>query len=384
MLLSIVGGVASGQERGVTLSSNSLTGMARRAGKIAMAAGRKWVDDRAPSMGAALAYYTAFSIAPLLVIVIAIAGLTVGHDAAQAAIVAQLGDLLGESGGKAIEGMLQATSDLGTGTLALAIGVATLLLGATTAFAELQDDLDRIWDAEPSKASGIWNLLRTRLLSFGMVLCVAFLLTISLVVNAGIAAVGQYMFGGSELVLEVLNFVASVLVITLLFAAIYKILPNTPIAWHDVWEGALITAILFAIGKLLIGLYIGKSSVASAFGSAGPFVALMVWIYYSTQVFLLGAEVTCVVARARSGNAGAGKSSGVPKGTVDAGETGSHAPGVAPARAQVPALPAIARAATRPIEAGPAAKRIFGASAAGLLAGWVAARLVRARIRSTV
>jgi len=358
--------------------------MVRRAGEIAMAAGRKWVDDRAPSMGAALAYYTAFSIAPLLVIVIAIAGLTVGHDAAQAAIVAQLGDLLGESGGKAIEGMLQATSDLGTGTLALAVGVATLLLGATTAFAELQDDLDRIWDAEPSKASGIWNLLRTRLLSFGMVLCVAFLLTISLVVNAGIAAVGQYMFGGSEIVLQALNFVASVLVITLLFAAIYKILPNTPIAWRDVWEGALITSILFAIGKLLIGLYIGKSSVASAFGSAGPFVALMVWIYYSTQVFLLGAEVTCVVARARSGKAGAVKSAGVPKGTVDAGETGSPTPGTTPPPGQVPALPALARVATRSVQAGPAAKRLFGASAAGLLAGWAAARLVRARIRSTV
>ena len=268
-----------------------------------MAAARKWVDDRAPSMGAALAYYTAFSLAPLLVIVIAVAGLAVGHDAAQAAIVAQLGDLLGETGAKAIEGMLAATADLGTGTLALGIGLATLLLGATTAFAELQDDLDRIWAAEPSAASGVWNLVRTRLLSFGMVLCVAFLLTVSLVVNAAIAAMGRYMFGGTEVVLQTLNLLASVLVITLLFASIYKILPKTPIAWRDVWEGALLTSILFAIGKLLIGLYIGKSSVASAFGSAGPFVALMVWIYYSTQVFLFGAEVTCVVARGRAGNA---------------------------------------------------------------------------------
>ncbi len=356
--------------------------MARRAGEIAMAAARKWVDDRAPSMGAALAYYTAFSLAPLLVIVIAIAGLTVGHDAAQAAIVAQMGDLLGESGAKAIEGMLKATSDLGTGTLALGIGLATLLIGATTAFAELQDDLDRIWAAEPSKASGIWTLVRTRLLSFGMVLCVAFLLTISLVVNAGIAAMGQYMFGGSEVALQALNFVASVLVITLLFAAIYKILPNTPIAWRDVWEGALITSILFAIGKLLIGLYIGKSSVASAFGSAGPFVALMVWIYYSTQVFLLGAEVTCVVARAHDGKTTAVGSAGVPKGTVDATKAGSPTPGIAP-RGAASALPVTVRAAAPPIHAGPVAKRLFGVSAAGLVAGWAAARIVRARMRST-
>ncbi|MEP6942074.1 MAG: YihY/virulence factor BrkB family protein [Betaproteobacteria bacterium] len=365
------------------MSSSSLMGLARSAGAIAMAAARKWVDDRAPSMGAALAYYTAFSIAPLLVIVIAIAGLTVGHDAAQTAIVAQLGDLLGESGGKAVAGMLQATSDLGTGTLALGIGIATLLLGATTAFAELQDDLDRIWAAEPSKASGIWNLVRTRLLSFGMVLCVAFLLTISLVVNACIAAVGQYMFGGSEVALQALNFVASVLVIMLLFAAIYKVLPNTPIAWRDVWEGALITSILFAVGKLLIGLYIGKSSVASAFGSAGPFVALMVWIYYSTQVFLFGAEVTCVVARARNGDPAPAASAGVPKGAVDTSKAGSGRPTGAPGGGSVPPLPALARAAIPAIEPGPAAKRLFGASAAGLLAGWAAARIVRARMRST-
>ena len=298
------------------MSSRRLMGTARRAGEIVMAAARKWVDDRAPSMGAALAYYTAFSLAPLLVIVIAVAGLSVGHDTAQAAIVAQLGDLLGETGAKSIEGMLDATADLGTGTLALGIGLATLLLGATTAFAELQDDLDRIWAVEPSAASGVWNLVRTRLLSFGMVLCVAFLLTVSLVVTAAIAAMGRYMFGGTEVVLQTLNLLASLLVITLLFASIYKILPKTPIAWRDVWEGALFTSILFAIGKLLIGLYIGKSSVASAFGSAGPFVALMVWIYYSTQVFLFGAEVTCVVARGHAGNATAVGAAPVPKGTV--------------------------------------------------------------------
>ena len=347
-----------------------------------MAAARKWVDDRAPSMGAALAYYTAFSLAPLLVIVIAVAGLSVGHDAAQAAIVAQLGDLLGETGAKAIEGMLKATADLGTGTLALGIGLATLLLGATTAFAELQDDLDRIWAVEPSAASGVWNLVRTRLLSFGMVLCVAFLLTVSLVVNAAIAATGRYMFGGTEVVLQTLNLLASVLVITLLFASIYKILPKTPIAWRDVWEGALFTSILFAIGKLLIGLYIGKSSVASAFGSAGPFVALMVWIYYSTQVFLFGAEVTCVVARGHAGNATAVEAAPVPKGTVDGAAAAAREPVAALPDGFAPSLPA-ARASMRPMRVGTAVKRLLSAAAAGLLTGWATARLARARMRSS-
>ena len=364
------------------MSSRRLMGMARRAGEIAMTAARKWVDDRAPSMGAALAYYTAFSLAPLLVIVIAVAGLSVGHAAAQAAIVAQLGDLLGETGAQAIEGMLEATADLGTGTLALSIGLATLLLGATTAFAELQDDLDRIWAVEPSAASGIWNLVRTRLLSFGMVLCVAFLLTVSLVVNAAIAAMGRYMFGGTEVVLQTLNLLASVLVITLLFASIYKILPKTPIAWRDVWEGALFTSILFAIGKLLIGLYIGKSSVASAFGAAGPFVALMVWIYYSTQVFLFGAEVTCVVARGHAGNATAVAAAPVPKGTVDGAAAAAREPVAGVPDGFAPSLPA-ARAAMRPIRAGTAAKRLLSAAAAGLLTGWATARIARARMRST-
>lgn len=364
------------------MSLGRLMGMARRAAEIAMAAARKWVEDRAPSMGAALAYYTAFSLAPLLVIVIAVAGLSVGHDAAQAAIVAQLGDLLGETGAKAIEGMLAATADLGTGTLALGIGLATLLLGATTAFAELQDDLDRIWAVEPSAASGVWALVRTRLLSFGMVLCVAFLLTVSLVVNTAIAAIGKYMFGGTEVFLQTLNLLASVLVITLLFATIYKVLPRTPIAWRDVWEGALFTSILFAMGKLLIGLYIGKSAVASAFGSAGPFVALMVWIYYSTQVFLFGAEVTCVVARAHAGDATAAGAPSVPKGTVDGATAAAREPVVVLPGGFAPSLPA-AREAMRRIRAATAAKRLLSAAAAGLLTGWATARIARARTRSS-
>jgi len=234
------------------------------------AAARKWLDDRAPSMGAALAYYTAFSLAPLLVIVIAVAGLAVGHEGAQTAIVAQMRDLLGDAGGDAIAGMLAQTSDLGHGVFALGVGIVALLLGATTAFAELEDDLDHIWHAEPQSANGLINMLRGRLLSFGMVLCVGFLLTVSLLVNAGISSLGQYMFGSTEAILQLLNLAASIAVTTILFAAIYKILPNVRIAWADVWVGALVTSVLFAVGRWLIGLYIGKSAVAATFGSAGP------------------------------------------------------------------------------------------------------------------
>ena len=328
------------------------------------AAVRKWLDDRAPSMGAALAYYTAFSLAPLLVIVIAVAGLVIGHDAAQMAIVGELRDLLGDSGGQAVEGMLKQTSDLGSGTIALCVGIGALLIGATTAFAELQDDLDRIWNAEPPSANGIVNVLRGRLLSFGMVLCVGFLLTVSLVVNAAIAWAGQRMLGGTELMLQLLNLVASVAVTTILFAAIYKILPNAPIAWADVWFGAFLTALLFAAGRWLIGMYIGKSEVAATFGSAGPFVALMVWIYYSTQIFLLGAELTCVVARARGA-------------VVPRPSSGDHPP----AAGHVPTQPSgEAHTPARvhvPQDAGVAAGRFVGVSAAGLFAGWIVTRLTQ-------
>ncbi|MGH8852211.1 MAG: YihY/virulence factor BrkB family protein [Casimicrobiaceae bacterium] len=264
---------------------------------LCRAAAAAWVEDRAASMGAALAYYTAFSIAPLLIIVIGVAGLAFGRDAAQAAVVDQLQGLIGASGSAAVKDMLARTSDIGTGIVTTIVGAVVLLIGATTAFAELQDDLDRIWKAEPRAGSGVVNLLLSRLLSFGMVLCIGFLLTVSLVLSAVVSAVGQQLFARMELLLQGLNFLLSLAVITLLFAMIYKILPNVRIAWADVWVGAAITALLFAVGKELIGLYIGKTSLASSFGAAGPFVVIMVWIYYSTQIFLLGAEFTCAYAR---------------------------------------------------------------------------------------
>src|SRR3954452_16361163 len=191
-------------------------------------------------MGAALAYYTAFSIAPLLIIAIAVAGLFFGRDAAQEAIVGQLGGLVGESGGSAINDMLQSNSDFGSGIVGLIVSIAALLLGATTAFVELQDDLDRIWKAPPRVGSGIVNLIRSRLLSFGMVLFIGFLLAISLALSAGVAALGQALFASMEVLLQLLTTLVSFAVITALFAMLYKVLPNAKTSWRDVWVGAAI------------------------------------------------------------------------------------------------------------------------------------------------
>ena len=259
-----------------------------------------WRQDHASSMGAALAYYTLFSIAPVLIIVIAVAGFFFGAEAARGEIVTQLRGLLGDDGATAVQGLLESASEPAEGLFATISSIALLLLGATTVFAELQSDLDRIWRAEAAKSlSGWWAFLRARLLSFGMVLALAFLLLVSLVLSAALAALGNWWggwFEGWAILLEVINFVASFAITMGLFALIYKLLPRADIAWHDVWIGAAVTALLFAIGKFLIGLYIGRSGIASGFGAAGSFVVLLVWVYYSTQIFLLGAEFTWVYA----------------------------------------------------------------------------------------
>ncbi len=255
-----------------------------------------WSDDYAPSMGAALSYYTLFSIAPLLLIVIAVAGFVFGADAARGEIFGQLAGLVGPDGAKAIEGLLQAADQPRQGMVATIVGIVTLLLGATTEFGELQNALDRIWRAPAREAAkGWWNLLRTRLLSFGMVLGIAFLLTVSLLLSAAIAALGKW-WGSAEILAHVLEVGLSFALTTVLFALIYKFIPRVQVAWHDVWIGAAVTAILFAIGKLLIGLYLGKTSVASSFGAAGSLVVVMLWVYYSAQIFLFGAEFTRVYA----------------------------------------------------------------------------------------
>ncbi len=260
-----------------------------------------WVDDYAPSMGAALAYYTLFSVAPLLLIVVSIAGLAFGQDAARGEIVAQLQGLMGDAAATALENLLASVSRPAEGILSALIGVVVLLVGATTVFAELQDALDRIWRAPARPKGGVWRLLRARVLSFGLILGVGFLLIASLAVSAGLAALGKWwapIFGGWDVLAQGVNFGISFGLITVIFALIYKIMPRVHIQWHDVWIGAAVTALLFTIGKFLIGLYIGRSGVTSGFGAAGSLVVLLLWVYYSAQIFLLGAEFTWAYAHA--------------------------------------------------------------------------------------
>ena len=279
-----------------------------------------WRQDHASSMGGALAYYTLFSIAPVLIIVIAVAGFFLGAEAARGEIVTQLQGLLGDDGAAAVQGLLESASEPEEGLFATLSSILLLLVGATTVFAELQSDLDRIWRAEAAKSrSGLWSFLRARVLSFGMILVLAFLLLVSLVVSAALSALGKWWggwFEGWAVLLEILNFVASFAITTGLFALIYKFLPRAEIAWHDVWIGAAVTALLFAVGKFLIGLYIGRSGIASGFGAAGSFVVLLVWVYYSTQIFLLGAEFTWVYAHEHGSRQGKPRP-GAPQGAKD-------------------------------------------------------------------
>jgi membrane protein len=269
-----------------------------------------WVDDYAPSMGAALAYYTLFSFTPLLVIAIAVAGLVFGHEAARGEIIGQIQGLIGEEGAIAVQGMLKNASKPAHSMLAIAVSVITMIIGATTVFAELQSDLDRIWRVTvPPHESGLWHVLRTRLLSFGLVLGIGFLLLISLILSAATAALAKWLsslIAGWEVVLVALDLSISFAITTLLFALIYKFMPRAAIAWRDVWIGAGVTAFLFAIGKFLIGLYLVKASVASGFGAAGSLVMLLLWVYYGAQIFLLGAEFTWVYANTYGSKAAQG------------------------------------------------------------------------------
>lgn len=271
--------------------------------QIFLAAANAWMDDYAPSMGAALSYYTLFSLAPLLVLIIAIAGMVFGQDAAQGAIIAQLQGIMGKEGATAVQGLLNAARERSTGVVASIVGGVLLLLGATATFAELQTDLDRIWQVPAKqKPSGVWGWLRSRVLSFGLVLGFAFMLMISLIVSAALAATSEWLGGGAaaeSVLASALNFIASFALFTVLFAMIYKIMPTAKISWHDVWMGSAVTALLFNVGKSLIGLYLAKSSVASGFGAAGSFVILVAWFYYSAQIFLFGAEYTWVYANSK-------------------------------------------------------------------------------------
>ena len=258
-----------------------------------------WSSDFAPSMGAALSYYTLFSIAPLLIIVIAVAGLFFGTEAVRTVLFDQLTALMGAEGAAAIQDMLASSSEPTTGGIATLVSAVGLAIGATTVFAEMQNDLDRIWRAPALESSGIWHLLKTRMLSFGMILGVAFLLAVSLVASAALAMIGKWWdawLGGWETLAYVLDIVINLGLLTLIFALIYKMIPRVEVSWHDVWIGAAVTSLLFTIGKIAIGLYLGKSDVTSSFGTAGSLVVVMVWVYYASQIFLFGAELTRVYA----------------------------------------------------------------------------------------
>lgn len=263
---------------------------------------KAWSNDYAPSMGAAISYYTVFSLAPLLVIVIAVAGAVFGREAVQGLISTQISGIVGPQGAKMVEGLIAAASDTDKGLIAGLISVVVLVVGATTVFNELQSALDRIWKVpEAAKPSGVWGLLRERLLSFGLVLGVAFLLMVSLVVSAGLAALGGMaggMMPGWDILLYVINLFISLSLFTVLFALIYRFMPSTRVAWRDVWIGAFVTAVLFEVGKILIGLYIGKSGISESFQAAGTLVVLLAWVYYASQIFLLGAEFTKAYADA--------------------------------------------------------------------------------------
>jgi membrane protein len=259
-----------------------------------------WLDDYAPSMGAALAYYTLFSLAPLMLIVVSVGGMLFGEEAARGEIASQLVLLMGSGGARAVQDLLASVRQPAQGTLATVLGLALLFLGATTVFAELQNALDRIWHAPPSWRGGTWlTLVRTRLLSFGMILAIGFLLLVSLVFSAALALMGRWLepvFGAWYALAALSNALAAFAMVTVLFALIYKLMPRVRVQWRDVWTGALFTAMLFSLGRYLIGLYIGRSGVVTGFGAAGSLVVILLWVYYSAQIFLLGAEFTWVYA----------------------------------------------------------------------------------------
>jgi membrane protein len=261
-----------------------------------------WLDHSASSLGAALAFYTLFSVAPILIIALAVAGYFFGPDTAETELLAQLRDLTGSAGAEAVRGVLSSAQYSDKKGMAAVVGIVTLIIGASSVFGELQHALDVIWSSARNPDTGWWGMVRRRLLSFGMVLGVGFLLLVSLIASAVLAAFAGWMqarLPGLAVALPILDVVLSFALTVLLFAMIYKYIPRETIAWRDVWVGAAVTAFLFTVGKLLIGLYLGRSSFSGAYGAAGSLVVLLTWVYYSAQIFLLGAEFTRAFAYSR-------------------------------------------------------------------------------------
>lgn len=257
--------------------------------------GKEWSADNAPRLGAALSYYTVFSLAPVLLLVISVMGLFLGREAAQGQIVDELSTILGKDGAKVVQLAIAKAGERKSSVVATVIGFATLLLGATGVMVELQGALNQVWKVIPKAGLGVKTFIRTRLLSLALVLSFGFVLMVSLVLSAGLSAVGHWLVDvmpGWTVLGYVLNWVVSIAVIAVFMALIFKLLPDAKIHWRDVWVGALVTAVLFQLGKYGIGLYIAKGSVGSTFGAAGSLAVLLVWVYYSSQIILFGAEFT--------------------------------------------------------------------------------------------
>lgn len=279
----------------------TLCGLSGQCWRLIKQVATSWLDDYVPSMGAALAYYTMFSLAPLLLIVVSVAGLVFGEDAARGEIQAQLQGLMGVSSAGAVQSLLVSVREPAEGLTATAVGLVLLFVGATTVFAELQNALDRIWRVPGRLRNSGWlSLVRARLMAFGMVLALGFLLIVSLVSSAMLAALSRRLdpvFGGWQAVVEAGNALGGFLLVAFMFGLIYKIMPRQRVLTTDVWLGALLAALLFTVGKFVIGAYIGRSGVASGFGAAGSLVVVLLWVYFSAQILLVGAEFTCVYAR---------------------------------------------------------------------------------------
>ncbi len=260
----------------------------------------EWNKDKASRLAAALAYYTVFSLAPLLIIVIAIAGSVFGEEAARGEIVKQIQGLVGRNGAEFIQTAIQNASKPSEGTIASIISLVVLLFGATGVFAELQDALNTVWEVQPKPGLGAMGFIRNRFLSFAMVLGIGFLLLVSLVLSAALAALSNYfghLIPGIDFLWQLVNFILSFVITTLLFGLIYKVLPDVKIAWSDVWTGAAITSVLFSLGRYLLGQYLGNSSFGSTYGAAGSLVVVLFWVYYAAQILFFGAEFTQVYTR---------------------------------------------------------------------------------------
>lgn len=269
---------------------------------VAKQTAQDWLDDDASTLAAALAYYALLSLAPLLVISIGVAGWFLGPEAARGQVAGELGGIMGGDAAKGVQAVVASAEGPERGALATAVGIVTLFVGASGVFGQLQSSLNKVWEVEPKPGQGIWGQVKTRFFSFTMVLGVAFLLLVSLVLSSVLSSLGSVLadtLPGGALLWQVVNFVFSLAVVTLLFALIFKVIPDAKVAWRDVWLGAAVTALLFTIGKQLLGLYLGKAAVGSSYGAAGSIVVLVVWVYYAAQILFFGAEFTQVQARRR-------------------------------------------------------------------------------------